>query len=69
MTVVYAQQNDTLDAVCYRVYGRTQGLTEQVLKANPDLAEHGPILPHGTPITLPTITEPQHSAPRVQLWD
>lgn len=69
MNMVYAQQNDTLDAVCYRVYGRTQGLTEQVLKANPGLAEHGPILPHGTPITLPTITKPQHSAPRVQLWD
>ncbi len=39
---VRAHQYDTVDALCWRHYGRTQGVTEQVLKANPGLAEHGP---------------------------
>jgi len=66
---VYARQRDTLDAICYRVYGRTAGVTEQALKANPGLAERGPVLPHGTPVTLPEITQPPSRAPTVQLWD
>lgn len=39
---VRAHQYDTVDALCWRHYGRTQGVTEQVLKANPGLAEYGP---------------------------
>lgn len=39
---VRAHQYDTVDALCWRHYGRTQGVTEQVLKANPGLAECGP---------------------------
>ena len=42
---VRAQQYDTVDALCWRHYGRTQGLTEQVLQANPGLASHGPFTP------------------------
>ena len=38
---VRAHQYDTVDALCWRHYGRTQGVTEQVLKANPGLAEYG----------------------------
>ncbi|MBN3238316.1 phage tail protein [Pectobacterium carotovorum] len=65
---VIAQQGDTLDALCYRHYGRTQGAVEAVLAANPGLAEFGAILPHGTAVTLPDIA----SAPvaeTVSLWD
>ncbi|WP_447042520.1 tail protein X [Vreelandella sp. H-I2] len=68
-STIRAQQNDTLDAICYRAYGTTQGVTEQVLAANPGLAELGPLLPHGTPVTLPTVTQPPSRAPTVQLWD
>lgn len=39
---VRAHQYDTVDALCWRHYGRTQGVTEQVLKANPGLAEYVP---------------------------
>ncbi|VUC77800.1 Phage tail protein X (GpX) [Salmonella sp. NCTC 11881] len=39
---VRAHQYDTVDALCWRHYGRTQGVTEQVLHANPGLAEYGP---------------------------
>ncbi|EIT4025546.1 TPA: phage tail protein, partial [Escherichia coli] len=50
---VRAYQYDTVDALCWRHYGRTQGVTEQVLKANPGLAEYGPFLPHGLQVELP----------------
>ncbi|WP_431026190.1 tail protein X [Halomonas sp. H5] len=65
---VRARQHDTLDAICYRVYGRTQGVTEQVLKANPGFADLGPILPHGTPVRLPDIAPEPPRRPTVQLW-
>lgn len=63
------QQNDTIDALCWRHYGRTAGVVEAVLNANPDLAKHGAVLPAGLLITLPDI---QTSAPErqmVSLWD
>jgi phage tail protein X len=70
MTVtVRANQNDTVDALCWRHYGRTAGVTEAVLEANPGLADHGPILPQGLVVNMP---EAQASAPQrqmVQLWD
>lgn len=68
-TNVRAEQHDTLDAICYRFYGTTRGVTEQVLAANPGLAELGPLLPHGTPVTLPAIPQATQRAPTVNLWD
>ncbi|ENA2185168.1 tail protein X, partial [Escherichia coli] len=43
----FALQGDTLDAICVRYYGRTEGVVETVLAANPGLAELGAMLPHG----------------------
>jgi phage tail protein X len=66
---VRANQNDTVDALCWRHYGRTAGLTEAVLEANPGLADHGPILPQGLVVNMPEV---QASAPQrqmVNLWD
>lgn len=66
---VRANQNDTVDALCWRFYGRTAGVTEAVLEANPGLADHSPILPQGLVVNMP---EAQASAPQrqmVQLWD
>lgn len=68
-TTLRAQQHDTLDAICYRAYGTTRDVTEQVLAANPGLAELGPLLPHGTPVVLPAIPQANQRAPTVQLWD
>ncbi len=31
---VYALQGDTVDAICWRYYGRTQGVVEQVYSLN-----------------------------------
>ncbi|EGO8705804.1 phage tail protein, partial [Escherichia coli] len=37
----FALQGDTLDAICVRYYGCTEGVVETVLAANPGLAELG----------------------------
>ncbi|WP_118987167.1 tail protein X [Photorhabdus sp. CRCIA-P01] len=65
---IIAQQNDTVDALCWRHYGRTQGMTEQVLLVNPGLAEYGIILPHGTEVEMPEIMTAT-TKPILQLWD
>ncbi|WP_213993909.1 tail protein X [Sodalis sp. dw_96] len=65
---ITALQGDTVDALCWRYYGRTQSMVEQVLAANPGLADLGVILPTGTPVELPDIAA---AAVResYQLWD
>ncbi|MFT0733911.1 tail protein X [Ralstonia wenshanensis] len=65
---VRAIQGDTVDAICHRVYGRTAGVTEAVLAANPGIADLGPVLPHGTELVMPDIP-PQPAMQMVQLWD
>ncbi|PTA87862.1 phage tail protein [Kosakonia sp. H7A] len=65
---VYAHQGDTLDVICARYYGRTEGVVETVLAANPGLAELGAVLPYGTAIELPD-TDTAPAAETVNLWD
>ncbi|EPR9083175.1 tail protein X [Cronobacter dublinensis] len=64
----FALQGDTLDAICARHYGRTEGVVEAILTANPGLAELGAVLPHGTAVELPDI-EPAPAAESINLWD
>lgn len=69
MPTVRTHQGETLDHLCYRILGRTAGVTEQALELNPGLADFGPILPQGTLVTLPD--ESQVAPLRVdtiQLW-
>lgn len=65
---VIAHQGDTVDLICFRYYGRTAGVTEQVLDANPGLAALGPVLPVGTRVTLPDVPA-RASTNVVNLWD
>jgi len=67
MAEAIAQQNDTLDLICWRHYGRTGAVTEAALAANPGLAELGPILPHGHKVTLPEDV-PAPVKETVNLW-
>lgn len=69
MTAIYAQQGETVDAICWRIYGRTAGVTEAVLDANPGLADLGPILPHGTLVQLPEVAPQAEQRQMVNLWD
>jgi phage tail protein X len=69
MPTVRANQGDTLDAICYRAFGRTAGVVEAVMDANRGLADLGAILPIGTPVTLPEPDQAaQHTIDQVQLW-
>lgn len=68
--VIRALQGDSVDAIAWRVFGRTAGLVEQIFEMNPGLAELGAILPDGTEITLPDAAETdQPTTQLVQLWD
>ncbi|MEI9534333.1 tail protein X [Moellerella wisconsensis] len=61
-------QGETVDEICWRFYGRTTGMTETVLLANPGLAEKGAVMPAGLLIEMPNVTaEPEQ--PLIQLWD
>lgn len=64
-----ALQGETLDALCQRVLGRTAGVTEAVLAANPGLADLGPVLPMGRLVALPdAAAAAQTETATVQLW-
>lgn len=69
MKEIYAIQNDTVDSICWREYGRSIGVVERVLEANPHLSEFGPFIPMGTKVQLPDIPTPQNKVQSVQLWD
>lgn len=69
MATVIATQGDTLDQLCWRYYGRTAGVLEQALDANPGLADLGPVLPMGTLVTLPDQPTQAPAQNMVNLWD
>lgn len=67
-TTVHALQGDTLDLICQRHLRTTAGTVEATLALNPGLAELGPILPLGTPVTLPA--QPARATTNtLKLWD
>ena len=62
-------QDDELDLICYRYYGRTQGTVEVVLEANRDLADLMPFIDEGVTIVLPDIAAEAPATPRaIRLW-
>ena len=67
-TQIRTQQSETVDALCWRHYGRTLGAVEAVLQANPGLARHGLVLPQGLLVLMPDLA----AAPTkttVTLWE
>ncbi|WP_413791966.1 MULTISPECIES: tail protein X [unclassified Pseudomonas] len=66
---IRAVQNDTVDALCWRHYGRTAGVTEAVLNTNPGLASYGPILPQGLAVQMPEVQTIAPQRQMVNLWD
>ncbi len=67
-TTLRAIQGETVDALCWRHYGRTAAVTEAVLDANPGLADHGAQIPQGTLVLMPD-EAPQPQVQMVNLWD
>lgn len=66
---VRSQQGDTVDVLCWQVYGRTRGTVEAVLEANPGLADLGVVLPLGTVIAMPELYTIENTTPLLQLFD
>lgn len=54
-TIIYAAQGDTIDLICWRHYGRTEGVTEQIVAQNRHLASADPVLDIGTRVALPEV--------------
>lgn len=60
---------DTADYIAWKYYGTQEGrVLEQLLDANPGLADRGPVLPGGVTITMPDIVL-ETEAQGVRLWD
>lgn len=70
MSISYiTQDGDTVDYICFKIYGRTDGTVETVLSANPGLAALGAVLDAGVTIQLPDLADlPQASNDQVGLW-
>lgn len=63
-----SSDGDTVDFVAWKHYGTLKGqITEQVLAANPGLADYGPILPAGVTITLPDVDKVS-KVEGIKLW-
>jgi len=68
--IATAQDGETVDAICWRVLGRTAGVTEQVFHRNRGLADLGAQLPGGTKIDLPDIAAAEPARRQtISLWD
>ncbi|QMP19187.1 tail protein [Pseudomonas phage Persinger] len=70
MSLTYrTSDGDTADYIAWKYYGTQDGqVVEQLLEANPGLADLGPVLPAGVLVTLPEL-EPATAAQVVRLWD
>ena len=69
MKTITAIQNDTIDSICWREYGRSSGVVEMVLEANPNIIEYDVFIPMGTQVLLPDIETPQQTKQTINLWD
>lgn len=66
--IIYAMQNETVDEIAYRLFGRTKGLVEVIYNNNPKLCQLSAKLPLGTRITIPDVV-PQSEQKHIKLWD
>ena len=68
MNRVTTRDGDMIDQLALAAYGRTEGATEAVLAANPQLAGRPPRLPAGVVVLLPELSKAAVKG-TVRLWD
>ena len=68
MITYKTKQNDVIDWICWKHYGFTSGLVDQVIRVNPQIAEYDDFLPEGLLINLPEISK-ENSIKQIKLWD
>lgn len=69
MTTYITKDGDTADYIAFKFYGTLGGQAmEQLLAANPGLADRGPLLPGGLTVNLPNI-DTTTKVKGVSLWD
>jgi phage tail protein X len=62
------KDGDSVDLICWRVYGQQASAAEAVLAANPGLAARGPVLEAGIVVRLPDAPKTNPST-TIRLWD
>lgn len=67
MKTYRTKDGDMIDKVVHSYYGSVAPLGD-VMKANPAIADYGPILPSGVTIYLPDVVTPAQET-IVRLWD
>lgn len=65
----HSEAGETVDALVWRLLKKGPSAVEQVLLANPNLADHGLFLPRGVPVLLPVSTSAPAVTPLINLWD
>jgi|GEM_PF-3123873 len=62
-----AEENETIDELCFRILGETRYVVEQVYKHNPTLSRASIFLPSGFQVLIPL--EVSHYQPEYDLWN
>ncbi|MEH6698295.1 MAG: tail protein X [Brevundimonas sp.] len=66
---VEAEAGETVDALVYRTLGKGSPAVEQVMTANPNLADQGPFLTAGQRVVIPAVATTPATPPTINLWD
>lgn len=68
--IIYAHQNETVDEIAFRYFGKTKGLVEQIYNLNPKLCLLPAKLPNGTKVLLPKVNvQAKPEVKLIKLWD
>ncbi|MGU5544060.1 tail protein X [Aeromonas veronii] len=68
MQTYRTSDGDTIDYIAWKFYQTLEGrVVEQLLDANPGIADLGPVLPAGVLVNMPDIVPQQHEQ-GVRLW-
>lgn len=65
---IITRDGDTISRIAYEYYGKSGGMVEQILSANPKLSRHAVHLPAGLTIVMPK-TEQNQTIKTINLWD